>query len=262
MADPPSCSVCGRIPSQGAEYCGGCGSPLPRRCTSCGHTNPADNLFCESCGQRLAQAAGASAALTSGGSERAGERRYLTVMFCDLVGSTALSANLDPEDMRRVIQGYQARCLEVITAFDGTVAQYLGDGILAYFGYPAAHEDDAADAVRAALGISPRHGAAGRGARRRTARGPGRTAHRARRRRRDDRPDPRAVRRRRARDRGDAQHRRPAAVAGPAGRGRDRGEHRRAGQGLLRARVARAPRPEGRRAADRGAAGVGGDVGA
>ena len=91
--------------------------------------------------------------LTSEGSERAGERRYLTVMFCDLVGSTALSADLDPEDMRRVIQGYQARCLEVITAFDGTVAQYLGDGILAYFGYPAAHEDDAADAVRAALGI-------------------------------------------------------------------------------------------------------------
>lgn len=75
-------------------------------------------------------------------------------MFCDLVGSTALSAELDPEDMRRVIQGYQARCLEVITAHDGSVAQYLGDGILAYFGYPAAHEDDAADAVRAALGIT------------------------------------------------------------------------------------------------------------
>src|SRR5215218_8783878 len=62
------------------------------------------------------------------------ERRYLTVMFCDLVGSTALAARLDPEDMRRVVQGYQARCLEVITAHDGSVAQFLGDGILAYFG--------------------------------------------------------------------------------------------------------------------------------
>ena len=222
MADPPSCSVCGRIPSQGAEYCGGCGSPLPRRCTSCGHTNPADNLFCESCGQRLAQAAGASAALTSEGSERAGERRYLTVMFCDLVGSTALSADLDPEDMRRVIQGYQARCLEVITAYDGSVAQYLGDGILAYFGYPAAHEDDAADAVRAALGIyramaplAEELGVEQLAARVGLHTGlvvVGEMIGRTR----------RAVRRRRARDRGDAQHRRPAAVAGPAGRGRDR----------------------------------------
>jgi class 3 adenylate cyclase/tetratricopeptide (TPR) repeat protein len=154
MVDPPSCSVCGRIPSQGAEFCGGCGSPLPRRCTSCGHANPAGNLFCESCGQRLAQAPGATATLTTRESARGGERRYLTVMFCDLVGSTALSAVLDPEDMRRLIQGYQARCLEVITAYDGSVAQFLGDGILAYFGYPAAHEDDAADAVRAALGIT------------------------------------------------------------------------------------------------------------
>lgn len=151
MADPPSCSACGRIPSEGAQFCGGCGSALPRRCSHCEHLNPADNLFCESCGQRLD---GAAASRPAGASERAGARRYVTVMFCDLVGSTALSAALDPEEMRRVIQGYQARCLEVITAYDGSVAQFLGDGILAYFGYPAAHEDDAADAVRAGLGIT------------------------------------------------------------------------------------------------------------
>jgi class 3 adenylate cyclase len=112
------------------------------------------NLFCESCGQPLGEDRSNPVAHAATSAARAGERRYLTVMFCDLVGSTALSAGLDPEDMRRVIRGYQERCLEVITAHDGSVAQYLGDGILAYFGYPAAHEDDAADAVRAALAIT------------------------------------------------------------------------------------------------------------
>ena len=83
----------------------------------------------------------------------AGERRQLTVMFCDIVGSTALSAQLDPEDFRAVIQAYQEVCVGVVTRFDGYVAKYLGDGILAYFGYPTAHEDDATRAVRAGLGI-------------------------------------------------------------------------------------------------------------
>src|SRR5262245_42209640 len=81
------------------------------------------------------------------------ERRQLTVMFCDVVGSTALSAQLDPEEFREVMQGYQQACVDVITRFDGHVAKYLGDGLLAYFGYPTAHEDDAARAVRAGLGI-------------------------------------------------------------------------------------------------------------
>jgi class 3 adenylate cyclase len=156
MVDPASCSVCGRAASPGAGFCGGCGSPLPSLCPHCGRPNPVDNRFCESCGHQLASAAAASAPVTPSavGPDRSGERRYLTVMFCDLVGSTALSAGLDPEDMRQVIRAYQARCLEVVTAYDGSVAQYLGDGVLAYFGYPAAHEDDAADAVRAALAIT------------------------------------------------------------------------------------------------------------
>ena len=112
------------------------------------------NLFCESCGKPLGEDRSSPVTHAATSAARVGERRYLTVMFCDLVGSTALSAGLDPEDMRRVIRGYQERCLDVITAHDGSVAQYLGDGILAYFGYPAAHEDDAADAVRAALAIT------------------------------------------------------------------------------------------------------------
>jgi predicted ATPase/class 3 adenylate cyclase len=82
-----------------------------------------------------------------------GERRHLTVMFCDLVGSTALSARLDPEDMQRVIASYQACIGEVIGRFQGMIARYMGDGVLAYFGYPRAQEDDVEQAVRAALAV-------------------------------------------------------------------------------------------------------------
>ncbi|MBV8356539.1 MAG: AAA family ATPase [Deltaproteobacteria bacterium] len=82
-----------------------------------------------------------------------GERRQLTVIFCDLVGSTPLSEQLDPEELRELIRGYQHACIAVITRFDGHIGKYLGDGLLAYFGYPRAHEDDAQRAVRAAMGI-------------------------------------------------------------------------------------------------------------
>jgi predicted ATPase/class 3 adenylate cyclase len=81
------------------------------------------------------------------------ERRQLTVMFCDLVDSTKLSSQLDPEDYRDMVRAYQRICSEVITRFDGYVAQLLGDGLLIYFGYPQAHEDDPQRAVRAGLGI-------------------------------------------------------------------------------------------------------------
>ena len=81
------------------------------------------------------------------------ERRHLTVMFCDLVGSTALSARLDPEDMWRVIASYHACIGEVIGRYQGMIARYMGDGVLAYFGYPRAQEDDAEQAVRAALAL-------------------------------------------------------------------------------------------------------------
>ena len=81
------------------------------------------------------------------------ERRQLTVMFCDLVGSTALSTGMDPEDLRDVIASYQIRCSAAIRRYDGFVAKYMGDGILVYFGYPRAHEDEAERSVRAGLDI-------------------------------------------------------------------------------------------------------------
>jgi class 3 adenylate cyclase/tetratricopeptide (TPR) repeat protein len=79
------------------------------------------------------------------------ERRQVTVMFSDLVGSTALSARMDPEDLREVISAYQNRVAETVRRFNGFVAKYMGDGVLVYFGYPSAHEDDAEQAVRAGL---------------------------------------------------------------------------------------------------------------
>jgi class 3 adenylate cyclase/predicted ATPase len=81
------------------------------------------------------------------------ERRHLTVMFCDLVGSTALAAQLDPEDMRNLIAAYHSCIAEVMSRHQGKIARYMGDGVLAYFGYPQAHEDDAEQAVRAALAL-------------------------------------------------------------------------------------------------------------
>ena len=79
------------------------------------------------------------------------ERRQVTVMFSDLVGSTALSARIDPEDLREVISAYQKCVAETVGRFGGFVAKYMGDGVLVYFGYPQAHEDDAGRAVRAGL---------------------------------------------------------------------------------------------------------------
>ena len=81
------------------------------------------------------------------------ERRQLTVMFCDLVGSTELAARLDPEDMRDVIRAYQDAAAGAVTRFEGYVAKYMGDGVLVYFGFPQAHEDDAERAVYAGLDI-------------------------------------------------------------------------------------------------------------
>ena len=81
------------------------------------------------------------------------ERRQLTVVFCDLVESTTLSSQLDPEDYRDVVRAYQSACTEVIQRFDGHIAQLLGDGLLVYFGYPVAHEDDTQRAIRAGLGM-------------------------------------------------------------------------------------------------------------
>src|SRR3954467_8773120 len=94
-----------------------------------------------------------------GASETTAERRPLSVMFCDLIGSTALSARLDPEDLREIIRGYQACVASTIQRFNGFIARYIGDGVLIYFSWPQAHETDAERAVRAGLTVATAVGA-------------------------------------------------------------------------------------------------------
>lgn len=112
-------------------------------CDSCRTPNPEAASFCLSCGVRLHPGVARSIA----------ERRLIHVVFCDLVGSTPLSEQLDPEDLRRLLQHFQSLCADAVAHFEGHLAQFLGDGALIYFGYPRAHEDDAQRAVRAALQI-------------------------------------------------------------------------------------------------------------
>ena len=146
------CPRCQRDNPENARFCGDCGAALDARiCRACGAAVAAAQRFCRSCGTALD-----SPSVPTGESRPArleGERRQITVMFCDLVGSTALSARMDPEDLRVVIGAYHSCAAEVVGRYGGFVAQYLGDGVLVYFGYPQAHEDDAERAVRASLAL-------------------------------------------------------------------------------------------------------------
>ena len=151
------CPSCGSANQDANRFCGDCGAPLAQHCRACGRESPPGKRFCGDCGAPLTNALSSerpSTAATPGNPASAGaERRQLTVMFCDLVGSTALASQLDPEDLREVIGKYHKDVAMVVGRFDGFVAKYMGDGVLTYFGYPQAHEDDAERAVRAGLEI-------------------------------------------------------------------------------------------------------------
>jgi len=149
------CPSCGSANQDGNRFCGNCGAPLPQYCGACGRKNPIGNSYCGFCGAPLTGAAPLERAVnTPAKPALAGaERRRLTVMFCDLVGSTAIASRLDPEDLREVLSRYHKDVATMVGRFDGFVAKYMGDGVLAYFGYPQAHEDDGERAVRAGLQI-------------------------------------------------------------------------------------------------------------
>ncbi|MGH8618459.1 MAG: AAA family ATPase [Burkholderiales bacterium] len=127
-------------------------SSLPA-CAACGFANPRESRFCATCGASLGSLASRLASGAAAAERPQPERRQLTVLFCDLVGSTSLSTRLDPEELRDLILAYQTACTAVIRRYEGTVSRYMGDGILALFGYPRAHEDDAERAVLSALDI-------------------------------------------------------------------------------------------------------------
>lgn len=165
------CPKCQFDNPEDSVFCGACGSSLEIEviCPNCGSKPPTGFKFCNKCGHNLSEPKDDSGPLDATSTAARSdiqaaapaaeahaidaERRQLTVMFCDLRGSTNLSARLDPEDLREVVRSYQKTAADVIQGFDGHIAQYLGDGLLVYFGYPQAHEDDAHRAVRAALGI-------------------------------------------------------------------------------------------------------------
>jgi len=153
------CSHCQREVAEGARFCGYCGTAVTHEqcCEYCGLKNPTDFAFCSGCGKVFAQTSWSKEknldSKTNFKGDMEAERRQLTVMFCDLIGSTALSEQLDPEDLRDVILSYQQVCAQSVKKYDGYIAKYLGDGILIYFGYPIAHEDDALRSVYTGLKI-------------------------------------------------------------------------------------------------------------
>jgi len=146
------CSKCGSESREGRKFCANCGAPLTVPCPKCGATNRAEERFCGECGSALTQVPAAGRKETSS-ITFSGERRHLTVLFCDLVGSTEISAQLDPEEWRELVATYHRAAAEAITRYGGHVAKYLGDGVMAFFGYPEAHDNDAERAARAGLAI-------------------------------------------------------------------------------------------------------------
>jgi class 3 adenylate cyclase len=133
--------------TRGLSYWGG----TDMRCLNCGAAFSETDAYCGHCGNSIAPDHPNPG--SEGNSSSQAERRRLTVMFCDLVGSTELSGRLDPEELHDLIRQYRQTCAEVIGRYGGHVAQFLGDGLLVYFGYPLAHEDDARRAVSAGLDI-------------------------------------------------------------------------------------------------------------
>ena len=147
------CPICKADLPGGSKFCTKCGADVSRVCSTCGRPNQAHSNFCSDCGASLTLDTPASPTAIGQPPSHTAEHRQLSVMFCDLVDSVALAERLDPESLRDVLTAYQRRATEIVEAAGGVVAQYQGDGILAYFGYPVASEDDTERAIRAGLGL-------------------------------------------------------------------------------------------------------------
>src|SRR5499433_3977991 len=164
------CSRCQHENEMGAIFCEECAAPLARACSNCGRQLSATAKFCPTCAHPTGYPAQQSAAprfsspdsytpkylaerILTSKSTLEGERKQVTVLFVDVSDFTSLSSRLDPEDVHRVMQRAFELMLAEVHRFEGTVNQFLGDGIMALFGAPIAHEDHAQRAVHAALGI-------------------------------------------------------------------------------------------------------------
>jgi class 3 adenylate cyclase/tetratricopeptide (TPR) repeat protein len=165
-----TCPACRHDNRDTAKFCDSCGAPLPRACAGCSTPLRPAAKFCDECGQPVAAAAAAPATLRAQAptgytpkhlAERIltsrsaieGERKQVTVVFVDCVGFTALSSRLDPEDLHAIMDGCFQHLLDAVHRYEGTVNQFTGDGVMALFGAPIAHEDHAVRAVAAALAM-------------------------------------------------------------------------------------------------------------
>ena len=153
-----NCKNCGIAIRDGMRFCEACGASLEKKCQACDAAVPLRSVFCGMCGAAFAGESTAPAPVTaSGPSPRPppgeGERRQLTVLFADVVGATMLSGRLDPEALRALLRAYQQVCVDCVNRYGGNVHQYAGDGVLIYFGYPVAHDNDAERAVLSGLAI-------------------------------------------------------------------------------------------------------------
>ncbi len=144
------CSRCATENPAGARFCMTCGTPLERRCVNCGEALPEVARFCPACGAEQGATAPAPAPRPAVPAE---ERRQVTVLFADLSGYTAIAERMDPESVKAVVERCLRRLGEEVEHYGGTVDKYIGDNVMALFGAPVAHEDDAERAVRAALGM-------------------------------------------------------------------------------------------------------------
>src|SRR5919112_767214 len=133
------CSACGADNPPGAKFCNSCGGPLSTACASCGHSNTPGSRFCNECGHALTAVTRSS--------------KPVTVLFADVAGSTELIRFLDAEDGQRLLDGAVQRMMDAVHRYEGTVSRAMGDGIMALFGAPLAHEDHAVRACYAALAL-------------------------------------------------------------------------------------------------------------
>jgi uncharacterized OB-fold protein len=139
------CPSCGAETEPGSRFCASCGRVLVEACPSCGAETSVGTRFCAACGHRLDRP-----------SAKEEERKLVTVLFSDLTGSTALGEQLDPERLRTLLSEYFTAMASVIESQGGVVEKFIGDAVMAVFGIPTAHEDDAERALRAALGMQTR----------------------------------------------------------------------------------------------------------
>jgi class 3 adenylate cyclase/tetratricopeptide (TPR) repeat protein len=148
-----ACAACGTENPAGARFCMACGSALARRCPNCGAEAPPGARFCTSCGSALDAAPGPTPSPAPAEAALPEERRRVTVLFADLSGYTAVAERLDPEAVKALVDRALRRLGQEVERYGGTVDKYIGDNVMALFGAPVSHEDDAERAVRAALGM-------------------------------------------------------------------------------------------------------------